>query len=165
MSEKIKEISREEAHQIIDTGEPIGRFYEIDGDIHVGIDNSTGDVWVEEFKTKEECIAWLEGRVLINKDEIYIKALETWGIRTQITIMFEEMSELQKALCKSLRCEEVTGNIAEEIADVEIMLEQMKLIYGIDDITRSLKQYKLERLQEKLEDMKVKKDKKMVLDY
>ncbi|ARE87744.1 hypothetical protein [Clostridium formicaceticum] len=148
----IKQITREEASEIIETGLPIGLFYEIDRDYHVGIDNSTGDVWVEEFNTKEECIAWLKQERLINKKEVYKKALETWGQEAQITMVFEEMSELQKELCKALRGNKVTGNIAEEIADVEIMLEQMKLLFGIESLVRANKIYKLERLDERLED-------------
>ncbi|AOY78414.1 hypothetical protein BJL90_15980 [Clostridium formicaceticum] len=67
-------------------------------------------------------------------------------------MVFEEMSELQKELCKALRGNKVTGNIAEEIADVEIMLEQMKLLFGIESLVRANKIYKLERLDERLED-------------
>lgn len=152
MNDGIREITEEEAMQIIEERKPIGRFYEIDGCVYVGIDNSTGDAWIEEFSSKEECIAWLEGKGLINKDELYTKTIKTYGSKAQITMVFEEMSELQKELCKSLRGEDVKENIAEEIADVEIMLEQMKLLYGIEDLVQSNKQYKLERLKETLED-------------
>lgn len=148
----IKEITREEAHEIIDKYEPKGLFYLKENGVHVGIDNTTGDSWTEEFNTKEECIAWLKQERLINKKEVYKKALETWGQEAQITMVFEEMSELQKELCKALRGNKVTGNIAEEIADVEIMLEQMKLLFGIESLVRANKIYKLERLDERLEE-------------
>lgn len=58
---EIKEVSQKEAHEIIYTRKPRGLFYEIDGGIHIGIDNSTGDAWVEEFRAKEECFKWLIG--------------------------------------------------------------------------------------------------------
>ena len=38
---------------------PVGMFYCIDNDIWVGCDNSSGDCWVEEFKTEEDVINWL----------------------------------------------------------------------------------------------------------
>jgi hypothetical protein len=27
---------------------------------YAGIDNMTGDAWTEDFKTKEECLRWLQ---------------------------------------------------------------------------------------------------------
>lgn len=35
------------------------QFYCFDNGVWVGCDNPTGDCWVEEFKTEEEVIAWL----------------------------------------------------------------------------------------------------------
>ena len=43
---------------------------------------------------------------------------------------FEEMSELQKEMCKRFRGEKNDDHIAEEIADVEIMLDQLNLMTG-----------------------------------
>lgn len=56
---KVKEVSLEKAIRIIEKRRPIGLFYQIDGNTYVGIDNSTGDAWVEEFPTLEECKNWL----------------------------------------------------------------------------------------------------------
>ena len=151
---EIREIKSEEAKAIIDKHEPRGLFYIKEKEVNVGIDNTTGDAWVEEFSTKEECISWLNQERLINKTEVYKKALQIWGQEAQITMVFEEMSELQKELCKALRGEKVAGNIAEEIADVEIMLEQMKLLFEIESLVRANKIYKLERLDERLEDQR-----------
>lgn len=55
----ILEVTREEASSIIETRKPLGLFYLEDGDIIVGIDNSTGDAWVEEFSSFELCENWL----------------------------------------------------------------------------------------------------------
>lgn len=65
-------------------------------------------------------------------------------------MVFEEMSELQKELCKALRGSINQDNIAEEIADVEIMLEQMKLLFEVESQVDKFKEYKLERLEERL---------------
>lgn len=35
------------------------KYYYLDGNVYVGIDNSSGDCWVEEFKSKNKCLAWL----------------------------------------------------------------------------------------------------------
>lgn len=63
----------------------------------------------------------------------------------------EEMSELTKEICKSKRGKDNKEEIIEEMADVYIMLEQLKIIfsieqYEIDDIAR----IKLLRLEERL---------------
>ena len=67
-------------------------------------------------------------------------ALERYGAKAQRRQMIEEMAELTQALCKLERSEELLNSIQatahakyhvlEEIADVQIMLNQMQLIYG-----------------------------------
>lgn len=41
--------------------ENIGLFYTIDGETYVGIDNTTGGCWFEEFGTFRSCVKWLKG--------------------------------------------------------------------------------------------------------
>lgn len=89
----------------------------------------------------------------MEKRDIYKKALTTYGIYgidAQITMVFEEMAELQKELCKNLRGKENRIEVAEEIADVEIMLDQMKIYFGIQDAVKVYKDFKLLRLEERL---------------
>ena len=62
------------------------------------------------------------------------------------------MSELQKELCKFLRGRFREDWIAEEIADVEIMLGQMKILFDIEEEVDEMKEYKIERLAERLEE-------------
>lgn len=61
---------------------------------------------------------------------IYEKALEHYGGEAQTLMMFEEMSELQKELCKHARGADNVDAIAEEIADVQIMLTQMMILHN-----------------------------------
>ena len=74
----------------------------------------------------------------MNSTEIMRKAIETYGEEAQTDMVIEEMSELTKALLKYRRAmkspaaydyEKIKSNIAEEIADVEIMLAQCKMIF------------------------------------
>lgn len=53
------EVTKDVAHSIIDNFKPLGRFYMNDNGVYIGIDNSTGDCWVEEFENKNDCINWL----------------------------------------------------------------------------------------------------------
>jgi ubiquinone biosynthesis protein UbiJ len=84
------------------------------------------------------------------KKKVYSRAINTYGTTAQVIMVFEEMAELQKELSKHLRGKENRTEIAEEIADVEIMLEQMKLIYDTEDEVEKVKKHKIQRLAERL---------------
>jgi NTP pyrophosphatase (non-canonical NTP hydrolase) len=57
-------------------------------------------------------------------------AIKTYGKDTQTQMLFEEMAELQNALCKLARNRGTADQVCEEIADVMIMCLQMAQIYG-----------------------------------
>lgn len=61
----ITKITPEQANEIIETREPLGKFYTIekvdDKRIYVGIDNEYGDAWTEDFESLGACKRWLEG--------------------------------------------------------------------------------------------------------
>ena len=60
------------------------------------------------------------------------KALDVWGEKAQMLMVVEEMSELIKEILKNVnRSKNNIDEIAEETADVEIMLEQLKENYRI----------------------------------
>lgn len=85
--------------------------------------------------------------VELNKEEIYKEAIKTWGPQMQIIMCLEEMSELQKELIKHIRGKGKYDCIAEEIADVFIMLEQMVVLFDCNFRVASHKQFKLTRLK------------------
>lgn len=89
----------------------------------------------------------------MEEQEIFERALDKWGIRAQTMMVFEEMAELQKEICKNWRGANNADQIAEEIADVEIMLAQLKMIYGIADDARRYKEQKLKRLVDRLQEL------------
>lgn len=77
-------------------------------------------------------------------------ALRTFGGMKQIMKTVEELSELQKELCKYYSSEEDRNHIAEEIADVRIMLEQMELLFSCEAQVQTAMERKLDRLAERL---------------
>ena len=79
-------------------------------------------------------------------------ALETYGAVSQTNMMFEEMSELQKELCKNARGKRNEVGIAEEIADVQIMLEQMIILHNCRQEVQDWITVKLLRLRRRIED-------------
>lgn len=91
--------------------------------------------------------------VELNKDEIYQEAIKTWGPHMQIDMCIEEMAELTQALVKYKRGKGDLHNIAEEIADVSIMLEQMIVVFDCNNKTVNYKRFKLARLKNTLNEV------------
>jgi hypothetical protein len=91
-------------------------------------------------------------------DLICKQALAKWGKLTQILMCIEELSELICALflCASAKADRKINSvtkeeIASEIADVQLMLRQMKIVFGINDIViASIEEEKLDRLKDYL---------------
>jgi len=86
----------------------------------------------------------------MNEKELYLEALENWGPFDQTIMLFEEMAELQKELCKNFRGRNNRQAIAEEIADVQIMLGQMIVLHDCEVAVQDYKQAKLLRLAQRL---------------
>lgn len=61
------------------------------------------------------------------ENEIFKSAVHWWGKEAQTDMMIEEMAELTKAILNERRGRD--HNIAEEMADVKIMLAQMEIIF------------------------------------
>ena len=110
-----------------------------------------------EFKTESEFVEWMENNFIYkifeisgtvnNNQEIYKSAITKYGEHTQIDMAIEEMAELTQALSKYKRGK--SHNVEEEIADVEIMLEQMRLIFDSKKVDE-IKQEKIVRLDKRV---------------
>ena len=82
-----------------------------------------------------------------NKLAIEKEAVEKFGTDAQLWMVIEEMSELSKEVCKYIRGYENQEHIAEEIADVQIMLDQLQIVCGVDsEMVEAFTNSKLERL-------------------
>ena len=77
---------------------------------------------------------------------IYYNAIAKYGTEHQMIVALEEMSELQKEICKDMRGNLNLKNLIEEIADVTIMLEQLRLIIGENGAVCEVMDSKIERL-------------------
>lgn len=92
--------------------------------------------------------------------DVICAAIDTCGREAQTDVCIEECSELIKALLKFRRLhleEKLTSkgqkaleNIQEEIADVQIMLWQMELLYGYGCTEYEIER-KIDRLKERIE--------------
>ena len=109
----------------------------------------------------------------MNKDflsEVIVK----YGMDKQLDMCIEEMSELTKAICKFKRgvskvaaeknddikvirmseLKKEISNIEEEVADCEIMFEQIKIMFNCEDEVNEQIEFKLNRLKERLKNEK-----------
>ena len=85
-------------------------------------------------------------------EEVLYKELLSLNPIAQMIVAIEELSELQKELTKALRNKIDRVAILEEYVDVMIILEQIKILYKLNDKDINLmKKIKLDRLQERLE--------------
>lgn len=102
--------------------------------------------------------AWIEGLAepepkKPTMTEIFRLAIDTYGEDEQCRMIQEEMSELSVALSKFHR-EPYTDrieNVQEEIADVCIMMQQAKMMFGEKEVDKII-QAKTDRLHERLKD-------------
>lgn len=79
--------------------------------------------------------------------QVYI---DKYGEEAQTRMAIEEMSELTKEICKHFRGNDNLDRIAEEMADVEIMLDQLKMMFGLEEKTKAYRKYKIKRMVENL---------------
>ncbi len=86
-----------------------------------------------------------------DKKVLYTVAIAKFGEVPQMLMAIEEMAELTQAINKTLRKGEYIENLAEEMADVEIMLEQLKEIFGNSEKVEEQKNIKLERLKSRVD--------------
>lgn len=101
---------------------------------------------------------------MFNEQEksILQKAIETYGVNAQIDVAVEEMAELTKALMKDrINCKFrkqgrfgvlLSGRaaVADEMADVLIMMEQLQMIFNSEYQVERIKKEKIQRLENRL---------------
>ena len=85
-----------------------------------------------------------------DRKTVYQAALRKWGVDLQTMMAVEEMSELTKEICKIKRGKIDLDALADEIADVTIMLEQLREIYGLNDAVCDHMDAKILRLQSRV---------------
>lgn len=97
-------------------------------------------------------------------EKIYSEAVSHYGDVHQILKAIEEMSELQKELCKFLGAVQdgtyinhpelhnrARTMITEEMADVYVMLRQLKLIFNNEETVETVISGKLARLRGRMD--------------
>lgn len=78
------------------------------------------------------------------KEKVNIIA-DRYGLMAQADIACEECSELIKALLKDRRGKATLEDVVDELADVEIMIEQLKHLYGCEEMVDERIDFKIIR--------------------
>ena len=84
----------------------------------------------------------------VKEETTFLKAIARYGAEEQEGVAQEECAELIQAISKKHRGK--PHNIAEEIADVEIMLEQLKIINDCENEVKEIRKQKISRLAKNL---------------
>ena len=83
------------------------------------------------------------------------KVVEMFGADLQQMVAIEEIGELLQAISKRARGKDNRDNLAEEIADVEIMLEQLKYIHNCRMEVELWRANKLDKLKSMVEGVRL----------
>lgn len=91
--------------------------------------------------------------------QVYREAIRKWGLPSQFNMLMEECAELIQAVSKVIRYDNPAdwNNLAEEMADVENMIDQIKISCNwqfLEEKVNTKKHEKLLRLQKMLENNK-----------
>lgn len=84
-------------------------------------------------------------------EDVCTMAVQAFDDTENNTVAIEELSELQKEICKRMRGAENGDHMSEEIADAEIVIEKLKIRYGLRERVDDWRRRKVERLRKKIE--------------
>lgn len=84
-------------------------------------------------------------------NEHYKKIADHYGLRRQLWQTVEEMAELTQVICKTGRydMDTVRDHLAEEVADVSIMIDQIVYLLG-DNMIAKIREEKINRQLERI---------------
>ena len=95
--------------------------------------------------------------ILITEQEAIENIAKYYGLKPQLDILQEECAELIQAVCKFKRGNyneyTIPLSLIEELADVEIMLNQMEYLLD-DDVRKEIGRAKRDKIKRQLERIK-----------
>ena len=88
----------------------------------------------------------------MDEQDLFETVITKFGFDAQKAMAIEECAELINALCKEKRGRATDEDIITEIADVQIMCEQLAIIYGQEKV-RQERLRKLMRLHNRIQNI------------
>ena len=84
---------------------------------------------------------------------VYTAAIAHYGPESRFWLAVEEMAELMKELAKGHRPGGTTAEaLVDEIADVTIMMEQLRLVFNVNEAVQDRIDYKVTRLLNRIKE-------------
>ena len=79
-----------------------------------------------------------------------IKIACHYGLCNQLKKTLEELEELHEAVSGYIEGKDTKAHVIEEIADVEVMTEQLKILFDAEDEADRVKEFKINRQLERM---------------
>ena len=86
----------------------------------------------------------------MQREDIYREAIAKYGAAHQINKFNEELGEFLTEYGRYLNGEDNEGKLAEELCDLTIMVEQLRIVFGIEDAVVDQMDYKVRRLSNRV---------------
>lgn len=87
---------------------------------------------------------------LLDDEEVYKQAIKKWGKPLQRIMVIEECAELIKAVSKYFRGDVTDDDLLGEVVDVQIMLNQLRVMINDESTYQRWFAYKLGRVRDML---------------
>jgi hypothetical protein len=94
----------------------------------------------------------------VHEKELFLQSIAKWGLETQILMLAEEAAELSVACLHSLRKKKHIGHanefqeMAEEMADVELMMQELEYYLELGSEIQKFRIAKIARLERYLKE-------------
>ena len=87
----------------------------------------------------------------VERKKLFKKAFDKWGLESQLLMLMEECAELTQSASKVIRYHKnktsVWRSLIEEIADVEILIEQIETCVDWENIRQRVNTVKYDKLR------------------
>lgn len=135
---EIIEITKEEAHKIIETKEPLGLFWFRDDEAnrrYVAIDNSSGEAFVERFVYRSDSYLWLKDRLYAYKRRLIMKAsMSSYHAEVKrVSELITNMVVLEASTEEMERAIDYSINVLDAFK-CELRCKQSKIDNGIEEL-------------------------------
>lgn len=93
---------------------------------------------------------------MTTEEKIFIKSVTKWGLTSQMLMLAEEAGELSTTVLHCLRSKKVDAetHLAEEIADCQLMIDEIIFILHLEEQTQKVREIKLKRVEDYLRETK-----------
>lgn len=109
----LTQVSKDAASEIITRCQPLGRFYCYEENLWIGIDNSTGLAWTEEFPSYLACEAWLQGERALDADLVEEEDQDYCGTityyATDEVVGYTDLEKFKAALSETMDAMGING--------------------------------------------------------